>query len=668
MSFDTVLIANRGEIAVRIIAACQALDLKTVAVYSEADRNAKYVSHADSAVYIGPSEAALSYLDKDALIKAARQSEAGAIHPGYGFLAENEEFASACCDAGLVFIGPKPDVIGKMGSKIDAKTIAAAAGVPVVPGYHGDDQSDDVLTEAAAEIGVPLMIKASAGGGGRGMRLVDNLDHFQEQLSMARQEADAVFGDPAVLLERYVGQARHVEVQVLCDEQGNCLHLFDRDCSLQRHHQKIIEEAPAPNLPDAVREEMYQASLSLCREIGYTGAGTVEFMYEPAREAVYFLEMNTRLQVEHPVTEKITGIDLVAWQLKIALGEPLPMTQDDIHISGCAIEARVAAENPAENYRPETGRITLYEEPDGEGIRVDSGVVSDGYVSHYYDSMIAKVIASADNRVAAIRRLGKALSRYRIAGPVTNIPFLRDILELPDFKDVLHHTGTLESAFDEGWSSPETPEQDLKLAALAAFLITASDKDNSPWRSVGGWRVTELSGRTGSSYLSVQDESGDLTVMRIEGRQEEYRVTADGDDAKSLVARNAVLRDGTMTGEIDGLRFTADVRRAGKAVFFQLMGRQTVITPLTPEQRYLGRLEESGAGGNRLHAPMPGLITDILVEKGQVVEAGETLIVFEAMKLMQKLTSPSSGTVQDIHYEVGDTPEKDALLLSLETE
>ncbi|MEP3246326.1 MAG: biotin carboxylase N-terminal domain-containing protein [Sneathiella sp.] len=667
MSFDTVLIANRGEIAVRIIKACQKLDLKTVAVFSEADRLAKFVSLADKAVHIGASEAAVSYLDGNKIIEAAQRAGAGAIHPGYGFLAENSDFARACADADIAFIGPSVDVIERMGSKIRAKGIAAAANVPVIPGYWDEDQSDASLMAAARDIGTPLMIKASAGGGGRGMRLVDDLEYFLGELSVARQEAQAGFGDPSVLLERYVGQARHIEVQILADQEGHCLHLFERDCSLQRNHQKIIEEAPAQNLPQNIREAMFAAALSLCREIGYSGAGTVEFMVEPGRQAFYFLEMNTRLQVEHPVTEAITGIDIVEWQLRIARGEKLSLRQEDVPCQGWAIEARVSAENPALDYQPETGVVNGYQEPEGDGVRIDSGVRITSKITHYYDSLLAKVIVVAPDRVAAIWRLDKALGVYDISGIGTNIPFLRDLLKLPIFEEAHHHTASVETAFDGGWKAADIKFETFQLATLAAFLAERRDALLGPWSKLGSWRITEPADRAGAGYVSVRDEKGVLHLVKIEGRAGSYNILVAGESP--LFVRNACLEQDDFSYEIEGMRGTATVRKNNRQFSYSSHEERVSLTLLRPEDAYLAGSSGSGSSGDTaIYAPMPGLLAEILTEVGQRVEAGEPLLAFEAMKLMQKLTSPSSGIVSKIHYDAGDTPEKGALLLSLEIE
>ncbi|HIF10887.1 MAG TPA: ATP-grasp domain-containing protein, partial [Sneathiellales bacterium] len=455
MKFSKVLIA------VRLIRACARLGLRSVAVYSDADVDALHVQLADEAVNIGPPEARASYLDGDKIIDAARLTGAEAIHPGYGFLAENAGFASRCVEAGLVFVGPSPDAIATMGDKIEAKRIAIGAGVECVPGYHGDDQSDEGLLREAEKIGMPLLIKASAGGGGRGMRRVDELNTVVENLSLARQEAQAAFGDPKLLLERYVESPRHIEVQIMADQHGNVRHLFERDCSVQRNYQKIIEEAPAPSLPSELRQQILESAVKLAVTIGYDSVGTIEFIVDAATGHAFFLEMNTRLQVEHPVTEMITGIDLVEWQLRIAGGDVLSLAQDDIVCKGWAMEARVAAENSAENYRAQTGTITSYAEPSMEGLRIDSGVQQGSRVTPYYDSLLAKVIAMSVDRETTIQKLDAGLSRFRIAGVGVNTRYLRDVLHLDDFQAGRHLTSCLREGFPDGWSSSPITNTDV---------------------------------------------------------------------------------------------------------------------------------------------------------------------------------------------------------------
>jgi 3-methylcrotonyl-CoA carboxylase alpha subunit len=484
-----LLIANRGEIAVRIIRACRERGISTVAVYSDADRDAPHVALADLAFCLGPGPATESYLRTDKILELARAHGADAVHPGYGFLSENAGFADACAAAGIVFVGPPGAVIRALGDKIGAKRTMAAAGVPVVPGYNGDNQDDAVLRDEAEKIGTPLLIKASAGGGGRGMRRVDDLSDFLPQLSEARREALAAFGDGRVLLERYVQKPRHVEFQLFGDTHGNVVHLFERECSIQRRHQKIIEESPAPGLTPELRQKMADAAVLAGKTVGYVGAGTVEFLVEG--DAFYFLEVNTRLQVEHPVTETITGTDLVGWQLTVAEGRTLPLTQSEIFSRGHAIEARVYAEDPATGFLPSLGVLRRWQEPSGPGVRVDSGYTQGMEVPPYYDPMLAKVIGSGSDRLAALARLDQALAGFTVLGVQTNIEYLRALLADEAFVAGQLHTGFLTERFT-GWkSAQEIPE--VVLQALSALLPTLRRQEEEGirggWHATDGWRI-----------------------------------------------------------------------------------------------------------------------------------------------------------------------------------
>jgi len=661
MKFSTVLIANRGEIALRLVRACQGLGLRVVAVYSDADRDAPHVIAADTAVHIGPPEAAQSYLDGDRIIAAAKQAGAQAIHPGYGFLAENAGFARACGDADLVFVGPSPENIALMGSKIAAKAAAAAANVPVVPGYYGDDQSDDRLLTEAHIIGVPLLIKASAGGGGRGMRQVLDLADFAAELTAARAEAEAAFGDSQVLLERYVGNARHIEVQILADQLSNVRHLFERDCSLQRNHQKVIEEAPAPQLAPEIRASLLDSALRLTKGIGYDSAGTVEFLLDSDAGDYFFLEMNTRLQVEHPVTEAVTGIDIAAWQLRVAGGEALPFAQDDITCTGWAIEARIAAEDPANNYRPEIGKVTSYAAPDMPGLRVDSGVCAGSTVSHYYDSMLAKLISSGRDRASAIRLLDQGLAKYHITGPGTNIPFLRDLLTLPDFVAGTHGTMSLSAAYPDGWRAPMPCPHRRAEAVLTRFLAQNSTSGSDPWTALGGWRITEPSGRRGGAIYRVESDD-----VRIEGRDGGYIVTLH--DQASFEMENATLRDGKLCYEADGMRHSLRAEIDDETVTLDGQTGRATFKVLNSD----GIIQAAGDavldGGNQVSAPMPGLVSAVLIQPGNVVTAGQPVVVIEAMKLLQTLTAPCAGTIAQINFAAGENVDMGAVLITIDPE
>jgi len=661
MNFSTVLIANRGEIALRLVRACHSLGLRAVAVYSDVDRDAPHVIAADKAVHIGPPEAAQSYLDGDRIIAAAKQAGAQAIHPGYGFLAENADFAQACADAGLIFVGPSPDKIALMGSKIAAKAAAVAANVPVVPGYYGQDQSDDRLLAEARIIGVPLLIKASAGGGGRGMRQVHDLATFAAELAAARAEAEAAFGDGQVLLERFVGAARHIEVQILADNVGNVRHLFERDCSLQRNHQKVIEEAPAPQLAPDIRASLLDSAVRLTEGIGYDSAGTVEFLVDSDTGEYFFLEMNTRLQVEHPVTEAVTGIDIAAWQLRAAGGEALPFMQDDITCTGWAIEARIAAEDPANNFRPEIGMITGYAAPDMARLRLDSGVRAGSTVSHYYDSMLAKLISSERDRASAIRLLDQGLSKYHITGPGTNIAFLRDLLALPDFVAGTHSTASLGAAYPDGWRAPVPGPHQKAEAVLTRFLAQNDTGGSDPWTALGAWRVTEPSGRRGAAIYRVEGND-----VRIEGRDENYIVTLP--DQASFEIENATLRDGTLCFEIDGMRHSAHVEINGDIVTLDGETGRASFVVLNNDGIIQAAGEVTQGGGNQVNAPMPGLVSEVLVQPGETVTAGQPVVVIEAMKLLQTLTAPCPGTIAQINFTAGENVDMGAVLITIDRE
>jgi len=667
MAVTSILIANRGEVAVRLIRACHDEGLDAVAVYSDVDRDAPHVRVADKAIHIGPAEAAASYLNGEALIKAAQTTGADAIHPGYGFLAENADFAQACIDAGLTFVGPKPTIIRQMGSKIAAKAAAEAAGIPVIPGYHVDGTTDAELTAAAGRIGAPLLIKASAGGGGRGMRQIDDLEDFADQLILARQEAGAAFGDDAVLLEHYVPQARHVEVQILGDGRNNTVHLFERDCSIQRHHQKVIEEAPAPNLPDIVRTAMLDAAVKLAHAIGYDSAGTVEFIYDAATEEFYFLEMNTRLQVEHPVTEMVTGIDIVGWQLRIAGGAALTLAQSDIRCDGWAMEARLAAEDPAANFRPKTGEITDLAFPAGDSLRVDSGIATGVTVGHYYDSMLAKVIAFGRDRATARRRLWRALDETRLGGVDCNLGFLCSLLDLPAFLSGTHHTGLLKDTWPEGWRCPPLTDDD-RASAVVAALLAARDgdpADASPWQSLGAWRITTQLGRPGTTTRYLRDDSGALTAATV--ADDGAQITVRLNDTYTQVFDAADWSDGVLEHTHAGQTETRTIWVRNGSVTLWRGGNMHRIEVLAPEDALLGAPVETASDDVAVTAPMPGLVTDVRVRPGDTVTAGDTVLVLEAMKLLQDLKSPRDATVLEVRHRAGDTVDGGAILVTFGT-
>ena len=661
MKITTVLVANRGEIALRIIRACHKTELRAIAVYSDADRNAPYVAAADVAVHIGASEAAKSYLDGDKIIEAAKRTGADAVHPGYGFLAENATFAAACRNAGLVFVGPSPESIELMGSKIAAKAAAVAANVPVVPGYYGNDQSDEVLAREAAIISTPLLIKASAGGGGRGMRLVHDLVNFANELDSARREAVSAFGDDKVLLERYVGNARHIEVQILADGAGNVRHLFERDCSLQRNHQKVIEEAPAPNLAAHVRKKLLDSAVRLTESIAYDSAGTVEYLLDDDTGAFYFLEMNTRLQVEHPVTEAVTGIDIVEWQLRVAGGETLPFAQSDITCTGWSIEARIAAEDPANGYAPETGIINGYVEPTIDDVRIDSGVHVGGQISHYYDSMLAKVISAGRDRATAIRKLKRGLDGMEINGVGTNIGFLSDLLGTVEFTMGTHTTASIGSLYPDGWQPPQITPRHQGEAVLAMLLHDNKDTNQSPWSTLGSWRITEASGRRGAAVFHLDDMQ-----VSISGRLGEYVVEIP--EHPAFTTKNATLDGAGLQYEIDGIRRNLTAIISGTTVTLHDETGRYMVDVLTGVEAMQNRTAVHAGEGNTVFAPMPGLVSEVLVAVGDKVHAGQSVVVIEAMKLLQTLPAPCAGIIAKISYVAGESVDSGAILTTIEPE
>ncbi len=655
MSFTRVLIANRGEIARRIRRACTKLGLESVAIYSEADRDAPFVAEANHAICVGPPAPSRSYLNVDAILEAARATGAGAVHPGYGFLSESAEFARRVTETGLVFVGPSPQAIARMGSKIEAKAAAEAAGVPILPGYRGADQSEARLLAEAESLGVPFLVKASAGGGGRGMRLVTEPRAASQAIRAAKSEARAAFGDATVFLERYAPRARHVEVQILGDSYGHVVHLWDRDCSLQRNYQKLIEEAPAPGLPASLREKMLGAAVSLARTIGYSSAGTVEYLYDPERREFYFLEMNTRLQVEHPVTEAITGVDLVEWQLRVARGEELAFAQKDIGCAGHAIEIRLAAENPGERFRPETGTITLWAPPNGPDLRLDSGVETGSVVSHHYDSMLAKLIVKAGDRESAIRQAVAALDKFAVGGVGMNIAYQRALLTHPDFAALRHYTVALEQLFPGGWKAPVADNESRALAALALHRHLAGTENTSPWHALGAWRVTDLAGWPGAArYWQARDELEELFVIG-----QDLRLEVRGAEVTPVLTEDLRFRNGRLTGRVAGRPFTriAHVERGNGSWRVHLSGRDGMMQVhfLTLEDLHGGGAGVGSADKDTLNAPMPGTVTELSVRHGDHVERGQTLVVLEAMKLLQSLAAPVSGTVEEIYCLTGDT-------------
>ncbi|MEX3006912.1 acetyl-CoA carboxylase biotin carboxylase subunit [Hoeflea sp. TYP-13] len=643
VAFDSILIANRGEIACRIICSARALGLRTIAVYSEADRNAPHVAQADEALLIGPGPVGDSYLRPDNIIAAAKAAGASAIHPGYGFLSENEAFAEAVEDAGIVFVGPPAKAIYLMGNKAEAKRRMIAAGVPCVPGYEGEDQSDAALTKAADEIGYPVMVKAAAGGGGRGMRLVQKPADLGAALSLARSEAANAFGSDELIIEKAIMRPRHVEMQVFADAHGNYIHLGERDCSVQRRHQKVVEEAPCPVMTPNLREAMGAAAVAAAKAVDYRGAGTVEFLLDASGD-FYFLEMNTRLQVEHPVTEMITGLDLVALQIAVARGEKLPLSQDNVQLNGHAIEVRLYAEDPAQEFLPVTGHIDLWRPAEGDGIRIDAGIATGQEISPFYDPMLAKIVAWGESRDVARTRLIRALEETVLLGPVTNTSFLADILKTGTFAQGNATTAFIGETYPGGIAADIPSGTDV---ALAAVLLLSADRD-AAYRNAGYLSRTQLGWSSASlpaMPLHLASDQGAFDIgVRCEGAgwsviigEDECTVEISAHDRESVRAK------------IDG--------RTVDAV--AVIEQADTISLAVAEKRFsfhrviAGEEDEAGAGG-RVLAPMPGLVIDILVNEGQAVAKGDALAVLEAMKMQHQITAPIAGVVNQIGAAKGD--------------
>ena len=657
--FRKILIANRGEIACRVMRTSARLGIRTVAVYSDADRDALHVRLADEARRIGPAPARESYLSAEAVITAARETAAQAIHPGYGFLSENEAFARACAAAGIVFIGPTPESIAAMGDKSAAKSLMEKARVPLVPGYHGENQDAGFLLGRAQEVGFPVLIKASAGGGGKGMRIVRRAAEFEQALASCRREAKSAFGDDRVLIERYLERPRHIEVQVFGDAQGQCVHLFERDCSVQRRHQKVLEEAPAPGMGEGRRREMGDAAVAAAKAINYRGAGTVEFIAEQDGK-FYFMEMNTRLQVEHPVTEMITGLDLVERQLRVAAGEPLPMKQDEIPLRGHAIEARLYAEDPARDFLPATGRLAhLAFPPPSDSVRIDTGVESGGAITPHYDPMIAKLIVWGENRGAALARLRAALAGCQIAGVATNVGFLSRLADSTAFAKADLDTGLIERCRDELFPPPTPPsDQVLAAAALAELLLeqhgaSAPNDRHSPWNEVDGWRLNEDSHH--DFVFSEGETTYPVTVRFLAAGK---RAVIGG---REYALEGERLADDALLVRLDGHAYKLRALREGEDWHLFGDGGYRKIS-LRDELHGL----DVDAGGGSLAAPMPGKIVAVMVKAGQKVEKGAPLVIVEAMKMEHTIAAPADGIVKEIHYAPGEQVPEGADLIAFE--
>jgi 3-methylcrotonyl-CoA carboxylase alpha subunit len=647
--FRTLLIANRGEIACRVIRSARAMGLRTVAVYSEADCDAMHVAMADEAVLLGPARARDSYLDIERVIAAARQSGAEAVHPGYGFLSENAEFAQACLEAGLVFVGPTAAMMTAMGSKSGSKTLMEKAGVPLVPGYHGEAQDDATLAQAADRIGFPVLVKASAGGGGRGMRVVNSAGELAAAIVSAKREAKAAFGDDRMLIEKFVQNPRHIEVQIIGDSHGNLLSLFERECTLQRRHQKVIEEAPSPTLDTAQRETVCAAARKAAGAVDYVGAGTIEFVSDG--KDVFFIEMNTRLQVEHPVTELVTGVDLVEWQLRVAFGEKLPLAQDEIKLNGHAIEARVYAENPQKNFMPSVGRIKTWRTPEAvDGLRIDAGYRSGDAVSPYYDAMLAKVIAWAPTRQAAIERLNRGLEETDVRGIVTNIPFLSALVTHPDVRANAIDTGFIERNL-KGLTESASAAGDLELCAAVAAIVgeeqkTALSEAPSPWQTFGwmpvGRRQRVFSFRQGGQ----QGQGAERKVSLHYGNGPSTLEIADS----KFAFTTSPVDNGSFGLTLDGMKSSVVAVIEGHELYLRTRNGRFDLHWIDP---FGGETEEQ-VGEDKIVAPLPGTVVALLAEEGSTLEKGAAILTLEVMKMEQTLRAPYAGVLKKIKCKVGD--------------
>ncbi len=679
--FDKILIANRGEIACRVAATARRMGIATVAVYSDADAGAAHVAACDEAWRLGPAPARDSYLNTARLLEVLRASGAQAVHPGYGFMAENEEFARAVADSGAVFVGPPASAIAAMGSKSAAKRLMESAGVPLVPGYHGDEQEVGFLRQRAAEIGYPVLIKASAGGGGKGMRIVESDAEFEAALKSCRREAAAAFGSDHVLLERYLRTPRHIEIQVFADAHGNCLHLFERDCSLQRRHQKVIEEAPAPGMDPARRAAMGEAAVAAARAVGYVGAGTVEFIVDTSGE-FFFMEMNTRLQVEHPVTEMITGFDLVEWQLRVANGEPLPVTQDMIGLDGHAIEARVYAENPRRQFLPSTGVLSHLRMPraasfGGQGspallaapragppahVRIDSGVREGDAISPYYDPMIAKLITWGRTRDEAIGHMRRALASFEVVGPATNVEFLGRLMRHEDFVAGRLDTGLI--GRETARLAPPLATPEPRLLAIAAAALVAAEAAAAP-APAGGW-VDPWSRRDGFRIATAWPRP---LVLEAAGETFRVGIEQSRDGATVRVGQEAFAL-GALRYDAAGRRLTG---RLGESVIgigcfvdgdrIHLFTDDGPVSFVASSPIVHAGAEAPDAG--QLTAPMPGKLIALMVEPGAKVKAGQPLAIMEAMKMEHTISAPVAGEVKQVFYAVGDQVAEGAQLIEL---
>ena len=667
--FKKILIANRGEIACRVAATAKRMAIKTVAVYSDADADAKHVGFCDEAVHIGGSAPKDSYLRWERIIEAAKATGAEAIHPGYGFLSENEEFAQACLDAGLVFIGPPASAIKAMGLKAESKQLMEKAGVPLVPGYHGADQDPALLQREADRIGYPVLIKASAGGGGKGMRAVEKSEDFEAALASCKREAINSFGDDAVLVEKYAQRPRHIEIQVFGDTHGNYVYLFERDCSVQRRHQKVLEEAPAPGMTEAMRQQMGEAAVAAARAVNYVGAGTVEFIVEQRADGsmnFFFMEMNTRLQVEHPVTEAITGLDLVEWQLRVACGQPLPLTQDQLRINGHAIEARICAESPDNNFLPATGTLHVYQKPvcttferadlsnAGIAVRIDDGVREGDTISPFYDSMVAKLIVHGQTREEALARLDEALAQTRIVGLNTNVQFLRYVVRSPSFAQANLDTALIQREAAVLFNQEPVGLAMAAAAAIAQTLLGEKATEGAdPFSRRDGWQTHGVTQRPFEFEFQGEAAKAALTYLH------DGALRLDVGEASGPL----VFSSGEQGIDIQfaGQRLTAAVFTQGEVDHIFTARGATQITAID----LLAHAGETHAEGGRLTAPMPGKVVSFAVKAGDLVQKGQPLAVMEAMKMEHTIAAPADGVVLELLYVPGDQVTEGSELLKI---
>ncbi len=664
--FNKILIANRGEIACRVIKTARRMGIRTVAVYSEADANARHVRLADEAVLLGPAAARESYLVADKILDAAKRTGAQAVHPGYGFLSENADFSEACAANGITFIGPPASAIRAMGSKSEAKKLMGAANVPLTPGYHGDDQEPALLHREADQIGYPVLIKAAAGGGGKGMRLVEKSEDFLDLLASCKREATSSFGNEHVLIEKYITKPRHIEIQVFADTQGNCVYLFERDCSVQRRHQKVLEEAPAPGMTLERRRQMGEAAVAAAKAVGYVGAGTVEFIANQDG-SFYFMEMNTRLQVEHPVTEMITGQDLVEWQLRVAAGQPLPLAQEQLQIRGHALEARIYAEDANKGFLPSTGKLIRLSPPaESINVRVDTGVEEGDEITPSYDPMIAQLIVWDEHRDAALARMRKALADYQVAGVTTNIDFLSRLVACPAFAGADLDTGLIERQKDFLFPAAQAVPRDALLVATVGELLweqheakqkaKTSGDPWSPWHARDGWRMNLSAAR----LIGFRDGDS-LIEAQVSYQRDQWKISLNGE---TTLARGKKLDGDQFAVELDDRRLIASVVAVDDKRHVFLHGATYILLRDDP----LHLVEAGGAQGGGLTAPMPGKVVALLAQAGQKVDKGAPLLILEAMKMEHTITAPTAGTVKAFCYAAGEQVSDGAALVEFDSE